>query len=247
MAASFFVNLLGYIYPFAFLIIIDKVISNRGAATLDVIVVSLILFLAFEALLRGARHKALRRAVRDMDRSLLSRLIRHSLELPVSFYSRNTPVETLSRIEELQHLRRFLTNAVVFVFVDMVFVLAFLALMLNFSLTLSMIVLGSLPLYIAPAFGVMPTLRQWSSRTKGSRRESNEAVLDTFNGIETVKGMRREPAQEAFLTQRVDEAMSCDEDTQSLRDSMTQYNQFVNRLANAGLLCSAPPWSWTDN
>ena len=81
----------------------------------------------------AARHKALRHAVRDMDRSLLSRLIRHSLELPVSFYFRNTPVETLSRIEELQHLRRFLTNAVVFVFVDILFVLMFLALMLNFK------------------------------------------------------------------------------------------------------------------
>ncbi len=236
VAASFFVNLLGYIYPFAFLIIIDRVISNRGAATLDVIIVSLLFFLAFEAVLRGARHKALRHAVRDMDRTLLSRLVRHSLELPASFYLRNTAVETLSRIEELQHLRRFLTNAVVFVFVDIVFVLAFLALMLNFSLALSLIILCCLPLYIAPAFVVMPTLQQWTRRTKGSRREGNEAVLDTFNGIETVKGMHAEQAQEAFLTQRVGEAVSSEEDAQNLRESMTQYNQFVNRLGTAGLL-----------
>ena len=236
IAASFFVNLLGYIYPFAFLIIIDKVISNRGAATLDVIILSLLFFLAFEAVLRGARHKALRHAVRDMDRSLLSRLIRHSLELPASFYLRNTPVETLSRIEELQHLRRFLTNAVVFVFVDIFFVLVFLALMLNFSPTLSLIILACLPLYIAPAFLVMPTLQRRSHRTKGTRRESNEAVLDTFNAIETVKGMHEEHAQEAFLTRRVDDAVSSDEDTQNLRDTLTQYNQFVNRFATAGLL-----------
>ncbi len=236
VAASFFVNLLGYIYPFAFLIIIDKVISNRGAATLDVIILSLVFFLAFEAVLRGARHKALRHAVRDMDRTLLSKLIRHSLELPASFYLRNTAVETLSRIEELQHLRRFLTNAVVFVFVDMFFVLVFLGLMLNFSFTLSMVILACLPFYIAPAFVVMPTFRQWSRRSKGSRRESNEAVLDTFNGIETVKGMHEEQAQEAFLTQRVDEAVSSDEDAQNLRESMTQYNQFVNRFGTAGLL-----------
>ena len=236
VAASFFVNLLGYIYPFAFLIIIDRVLSNRGAATLDVIIVSLLFFLAFEAVLRGARHKALRRAVRDMDRALLSRLIRHSLELPVSFYLHNTAVETLSRIEELQHLRRFLTNAVVFVFVDVLFVLAFLALMLNFSLTLSMIVLACLPLYVAPAFVVMPTLQRRSRRSRSSRRDSNEAVLDTFNGIETVKGMHGEQAQEAFLTHRVDEAMSSEEDAQHLRESMTQYNQFVNRFGTAGLL-----------
>ena len=236
VAASFFINLLGYIYPFAFLIIIDKVISNRGAATLDVIIVGLLFFLAFEAVLRVARHKALRHAVRDMDRTLLSRLIRHSLELPASFYLRNTAVETLSRIEELQHLRRFITNAVVFVFVDVFFVLVFLGLMLNFSFTLSMIILACLPLYIAPAFVVMPTFQRWSRRTKGSRRESNEAVLDTFNGIETVKGMHEEQAQEAFLAQRVDETVSSEEDTQNLRESMTQYNQFVNRFGTAGLL-----------
>lgn len=236
VAASFFVNLLGYIYPFAFLIIIDKVLSNRGAATLDVIILSLLFFLAFEAVLRVVRHKALRRSVRDMDRSLLSRLVRHSLELPVSFYLRNTPVETLSRIEELRHLRRFLTNAVVFVFVDILFMLVFLVLMLHFSLTLALVVLACLPLYAAPAFLVMPTLQQRSRKTKSSRREGNEAVLDTFHGIETVKGMNEEPAQETFLTQRVGEAASSDEDTEDLRDSMTQYNQFVNRFATAGLL-----------
>jgi len=236
IAASFFVNLLGYLYPFAFLIIIDKVISNRGAATLDVIIVSLLLFLAFEAILRIARHKALRHTVRDMDRSLLSRLIRHFLELPASFYLRSTPVETLSRIDELQHLRRFLTNAVVFVFVDVIFVLVLLVLMLNFSVTLSLIVLASLPFYIVPAFAVLPTLQKWTRRTKGSRQESNEAVLDTVRGIETVKGMREEQAQEAFLIQRVDAAVSSEEDTQTLRESTAQYNQFVNRFANAGLL-----------
>ncbi len=236
VAASFFVNLLGYLYPFAFLIIIDKVLSNRGAATLDVIIVSLLFFLLFEAVLRAARHRALRGAVREMDRTLLSRLIRHSLELPASFYLRNTPVETLSRIEELQQLRRFLTNAVVFVFVDILFVLVFLALMLHFSLTLSMVILASLPLYIAPAFVVMPTLRRWSRRTRGSRRESNEAVLDTFTGIETVKGMNEVKAQEAFLVDQVDAAIASEEDTQDLRESMTQYNQFVNRFATAGLL-----------
>lgn len=236
VAASFFVNLLGYIYPFAFLIIIDKVISNRGAATLDVIILSLLFFLAFEAVLRVARHRALRHAVRDMDRTLLSRLIRHSLELPASFYLQNTAVETLSRIDELQHLRRFLTNAVVFVLVDIFFVLLFLGLMLNFSFTLSLVILACLPLYIAPALVVMPTLRQWSRRTRDSRREGNEAVLDTFNGIETVKGMHEEQTQEAFLAERVDEAVSSDEDTQNLRESMTQYNQFVNRLGTAGLL-----------
>ena len=236
IAASFFVNLLGYLYPFAFLIIIDKVISNRGAATLDVIIVSLLFFLAFEAILRVARHKALRHAVQDMDRSLLSRLIRHSLELPASFYLRNTPVDTLSRIEELQHLRRFLTNAVVFVLVDVIFVLVFLALMVNFSLALSLIMLASLPFYIAPAFALLPTLQKWTQRSRGSRRESNEAVLDTVGGMETVKGMHEEQAQEAFLTQQVDAAVSSEEDTQTLRETTAQYNQFVNRIANAALL-----------
>ena len=48
--------------------------------------------------------------------------------------------------------------------------------------------------------------------------------------------MNGEQAQEAFLTRRVDEAMSSDEDAQNLRDSMTQYNQFVNRAGTAGLL-----------
>ena len=236
VATSFFISLLGFVYPLVFLIVIDKVVSNRGTATLDVLIGSLLFFLAFEAVLRGTRHKVLRHAIRNMDRSLLSRLVRHALDLPAAFHLRNSPVETLSRIEELRHLRRFLTNAVVFVFVDVVFVFLFLALMLNFSPELALIVLASLPLYIAPAFALMPTLRRKRRRTRMTRRDSNEAVLDTFNGIDTVKGMHAEHPQEGFLVHRLDEAMSSEEDTQDQRATMTQYNQFVNRLAIAGLL-----------
>ena len=115
VATSFFISLLGFVYPLVFLIVIDKVVSSRGTATLDVLIGGLLFFLAFEAVLRGARHKVLRHVVRNVDRSLLSRLIRHALDLPASFHLRNSAVETLSRIEELRHLRRFLTNAVVFV------------------------------------------------------------------------------------------------------------------------------------
>ena len=236
VAASFLVSLLGFVYPLVFLIVIDKVVANGGAATLDVLVGGLLFFLAFEALLRAARHRVLRHAVRGMDRSLLARLVRHSLELPTSFHQRSTAVDTLARVEDLRHLRKFLTDAVVFVFVDILFVFAFLALMLNFSPALSLIVLASLPLYIAPAFVVIPALRRRRRRLRGTRRDSNEAVLDTFNGIATIKGMRAEHAQEAFLTRRIDEAMSSEEDSQDLRASMTQYNQFVNRAAIAGLL-----------
>ena len=236
VAASFLISLLGFVYPLVFLIVIDKVISSRGTATLDVLVGSLLFFLAFEAVLRGARHRVLRHAVRDVDRSLLSRLVRHALELPASFHMRNTAVETLSRIEELRHLRRFLTNAVVFVFVDILFVFVFLALMLNFSPALALVVLASLPLYVAPAFVMMPALRRRRRRTRMTRREGNEAVLDTFHGIDTVKGMRAEHPQEGFLVRRLHDAISSEEDSNDLRASMAQYNQFVNRLAIAGLL-----------
>ena len=236
VATSLFISLLGFVYPLVFLIVIDKVVSSRGTATLDVLIGSLLLFLAVEAVLRGARHKVLRHAVRNIDRSLLSRLIRHALDLPVSFHLRNSAVETLSRVEELRHLRRFLTNAVVFVFVDILFVFLFLGLMLNFSPALALIVLASLPLYVAPAFVMMPALRRKRRRTRTTRRDGNEAVLDTFNGIDTVKGMHAEHPQEGFLVRRLDDAISAEEDSEDLRASLTQYNQFVNRLAIAGLL-----------
>ena len=236
VATSFFISLLGFVYPLVFLIVIDKVVSSRGTATLDVLIGGLLFFLAFEAALRGLRHKVLRHAVRNIDRSLLSRLIRHALDLPVSFHLRNSAVETLSRIEELRHLRRFLTNAVVFVFVDILFVFLFLGLMLNFSPALALIVVASLPLYVAPAFVMMPALRRKRRRTRTTRRDGNEAVLDTFNGIDTVKGMHAEHPQEGFLVRRLDDAISAEEDSEDLRASLTQYSQFVNRLAIAGLL-----------
>ena len=61
-------------------------------------------------------------------------------------------------------------------------------------------------------------------------------MLDTFNGIETVKGMHTEHAHEVFLSRRLDLSASRDEDSQALREAVTQYNQFVNKITTAGLL-----------
>ena len=81
----------------------------------------------------------------------------------MSFYLENTAVDTLSKTEEIRGLRRFLTGAVVYVFVDVFFVAMFLALMFNFSLVLSLVVLASLPFYLSPAFLVMPSVRRGAS------------------------------------------------------------------------------------
>ncbi|WP_266171405.1 type I secretion system permease/ATPase [Dyella subtropica] len=193
LLVSFFLQLLGLITPLFFQVVMDKVLVHRGLTTLDVIAVGLLLCLTFESILSGLRTYVFAHTTSRIDVELGARLFRHLLSLPLAYFQARRVGDSVARIRELENIRNFLTGNAITLVMDVLFSFVFIAVMLCYSGWLTLAVVASLPLYAFLSFTLTPALRA-RLREKFNRGAENQAFLvETINGIDTVKAMAVEP------------------------------------------------------
>ena len=97
-------------------------------------------------------------------------------------------------MRELENIRSFLTGNALTLMLDVAFSIIFVAVMFAYSVPLTLIVLISMPLYVALSLLVVPVLRGRLNE-KFARGAENQALLvETITAIQTVKANALEPA-----------------------------------------------------
>ena len=86
LAASFFLQLFALASPLFFQVVIDKVLVHHSLATLELLVVGLILISIFETILEVLRNYLFAHTTNRIDVELGARLFRHLLALPVAYF-----------------------------------------------------------------------------------------------------------------------------------------------------------------
>ena len=192
-ASSFFLQLFALVTPLFFQVVIDKVLVHRGLTTLDVLVIGLVAITLFEVVLGGLRTYIFSHTASRIDVELGARLFRHLLALPISYFEARQVGQTVARVRELENIRDFLTSSAVTVVLDLFFTFVFLAVMYYFSPTLTWIVLGAIPFYVALSVGITAPLRR-RIEERFQRGAANQAFLvESVSGVETLKAMAVEP------------------------------------------------------
>jgi subfamily B ATP-binding cassette protein HlyB/CyaB len=100
--ASFFIQLFALITPLFFQVVIDKVLVHRGLTTLDVLAFGLLVVSFFEVVLSGLRTYVFSHTTNRVDVELGSRLFRHLLALPISYFEARRVGDTVARVRELE-------------------------------------------------------------------------------------------------------------------------------------------------
>lgn len=190
---SFFLQLFALVSPIFFQVVMDKVLVHRGLTTLDVLVIGLVVVVVFESLLNGLRTYVFSHTTSRIDVELGARLFRHLLQLPLAYFQARRVGDSVARVRELENIRSFLTGNALTVVLDVFFSVVFIAVMLFYSVPLTLIVLASLPLYFGLSLFVVPILRRRLD-VKFARGAENQALLvETVTGIQTVKASALEP------------------------------------------------------
>lgn len=193
LLVSFALQLFALVSPLFFQVVMDKVLVHKALTTLDVLVTGLVIVVVFESVLSAVRSYVLSHTTSRIDVELGARLFRHLLALPLAYFQARRVGDSVARVRELENIRAFLTGNALTVLLDLLFVLVFLAVMALYSLPLTLIVLASLPLYLAVGLAVTPVLRRRLD-TQFARGAENQAMLvETVTGIQTLKAAALEP------------------------------------------------------
>ena len=233
---SFMLQLFGLVSPLFFQVVMDKVLVHRGMTTLDVLVIGLVVVVVFESLLNGLRSYVFSHTTSRIDVELGARLFRHLVALPLAYFQARRVGDSVARVRELENIRSFLTGSALTVVLDVLFSVIFIAIMLFYSVPLTLIVLVSLPLYFGLSLAVVPLLRRRLDEKFARGAENQSMLVEAVTGIQTVKASALEPAFSRRWDNQLAAYVSASFKTQNLASWAHEGVNLIGKLVNAATL-----------
>jgi len=236
LVASLFVQLFALITPLFFQIVIDKVLVHKGLSTLVVIIVGLIAIGLFDVTLQYLRSYALSHTTSRIDVELGSRVFDHLLRLPLSYFETRPTGQTVARVREVETIRNFLTGQGLSSVIDLLFAIVFVAVMFLYSTALALIVLASVPLYLLIAFLVRPALRQKINERFNTGAASQQFLVESVFGMQTLKAAAVEPILRNEWDDRLAAYVKTSFQAVILSNLGQNAFQYVNKVTTAAVL-----------
>lgn len=233
---SFMLQLFALVSPLFFQVVMDKVLVHRGLTTLDVLVIGLVVVVLFESVLNGLRAYVFSHTTSRIDVELGARLFRHLVQLPLAYFQARRVGDSVARVRELENIRSFLTGNALTVVLDVLFSVIFIAVMLFYSVPLTLIVLVSLPLYFGLSLAVVPILRQRLDVKFARGAENQSMLVETITGIQTVKASALEPSFGKRWDNQLAAYVSASFKTQNLATWAHEGINLIGKLVNAATL-----------
>jgi len=236
LAASFFLQLFALVSPLFFQVVIDKVLVHRSLSTLDVLIIGLVVISLFETLLGIFRTYLFAHTTNRIDVELGARLFRHLLALPMAYFQARRVGDSVARVRELENIRNFITSSSLTLVVDLLFTSVFLAVMFAYSPSMSLVVLGSFPFYIAISAAATPLFRCRLDEKFRRGAENQAFLVESVSGIETLKAMAIEPQMQRRWEEQLAGYVSASFRVTSLGNTASQLVQFVSKAVTAAIL-----------
>ena len=233
---SLVLQLIGLATPMFFQVVMDKVLVNHAMKTLNVIAIGLIAATLFEAALTGIRTAVFANTSSKIDVELGSRLFFHLLALPISYFQARRAGDSVARIRELENIRSFLTSNAMSLLLDIAFSFVFLAVMLWYSVTLTLIVLASIPAYLVLSLVFTPILRTKLNDKFNKGAENQSFLVETLTGMDTLKSLAVEPRWQQRWDRQLAAYVSAGVSTANISLVASGGVSLVSKLVTAGIM-----------
>lgn len=196
-------RLIGLVEPFIFQVIIDRILPFQREASLIVVVAifaAVSLFqMGFEVLSSLLGILTANKVTREFG----SRIFDHLFKLPFSHFRKWSVGETMARVSETDTIRNFLVGTTTGVFLDLLFVVIYIGVLLSLSVPLTMIVLIALPLQALVYFAFGPFLRQRLRVQFDAGAKHQTQMVENISGIAAVKAL----GAEGKMLERLDQTL----------------------------------------
>lgn len=236
LLASLAIQLLALATPLFTQVVIDKVVVHRTQSTLIALMTGMIAIAFFTGVLSWLRQYLVLHTGNRVDAVLGSAVFERLLKLPpMYFHYRPTGVIT-ARLGGIESIREFIASAAVTLILDIPFVLIFLAIMVYYSVQLTLVVcalllfITVLSLLVAPAF-------QKLLQAQFLLSARNQAyVTEVVSANDTVKSLQLEPVVGQTYRQYLASYLNACFATRQLSNTYGAFAQFTEQLSTIAVL-----------
>jgi subfamily B ATP-binding cassette protein HlyB/CyaB len=236
LLASLFVQLFALITPLFFQVVIDKVLVHNSGATLDIVVFGMISIGFFDVVLQYLRAYALSHTASRLDVELGRKIFDHLLKLPLSYFETRPTGQTIARVREVEVIRNFLTGQGLTSLIDIVFALVFVSVLALYSFELTLIILCSIPFYLAVVALFKPLLRRRIKERFQRNAANTQFLVESVVGIQTLKATAVEPLIRTQWEEKLAAYVKSAFRTTTLGNAGQNVVQYINKVTTAMVL-----------
>jgi subfamily B ATP-binding cassette protein HlyB/CyaB len=217
-------------------VIIDKVLMHKSLSTLHVLGIGMAGLIVFEAVTNTLRGYMLAHTSARLDAGLSSDLFRHLLSLPIRYFEQRQAGDTLARTRELENIRGFFTGGALTTLVDGLFIGIFIAVMLLYSIKLTIVTLIGLPVLALVTLVAQPIFAR-ALRTKFDRSaEAGSFMVESIQGIHTLKSLALAPMWQRKWDLLAARQVAAGFDVGKLGNAAQSISQAVQRMLTLAVL-----------
>jgi ATP-binding cassette subfamily B protein len=233
---SLLIQVFGLVTPLFTQIILDRVVTQKSFATLNVFAIGLVLFSVWRVGLATVRQYLLDFFSNRLDVTLISGFISHTLLLPITFFESRQVGDIITRVQENQKIQRFLVRQAVSTWLDSLMAIVYLGLMLYYNWRLTLFVVGLIPPIVLLTLGATPFLRRISREIFSEASEQNSLLVEMLTGIDTVKASAAEREVRWRWEDRLTSTVNVQFRGQKLVNGLQGMGGLINSIGSAALL-----------
>lgn len=173
----------------------DRVMMHHAINTFTALCIGLAVLVAFEAAFTALRRTLLLHLITRIDVKMETYIFDRLLRLPVDFFEKNPVGFITHKLGEAYRIRDFLTNQLFGTALDSLCLVFFVPVMLMFSVPLALVVLACSGLICAWTAVMLPAYRRRMTALITAQAVRGSFLVQTLNGIRTVKSLALEPRQ----------------------------------------------------
>ena len=229
LMASLFLQLFGLITPLFFQVVMDKVLVHKALTTLDVLAIGFLAASVFEVILGGLRNYLFSHTTTRVDVELGARLFNHLTSLPLAWFQARQAGQSVARVRELDTLRNFITSTALTLVIDLGFTFVYFGVMWYYSPALTLVVLGSIPLYVILSLVITPVLKHRLDMKFQYGAANQSFLVEAVTGVETIKSLAVEPQMQRRWENMLAHYVNANFRTQNLGQMAGQTAQFIQK------------------
>jgi ATP-binding cassette subfamily B protein RaxB len=185
------------ISPLFIQLITDDVVITKDFPLLYVLSIGFGLVMLAEMAANYARSWIIMHLSNSLNIELVANLIHHLLKLPMDYFEKRHMGDIISRFESISTIQEKISTDFVVAIVDGIMIIITLIMMMIYSITLTLIVIGGLSLYIIMRLIFYPAMRYNTQQSIVTAAKEQTTFMETIRAILPVKIFGKELVRES--------------------------------------------------
>ncbi len=186
---SIFMTILNIGNSFYLKILIDNMIITKSLHNLYLIFILFIFIIIIKCLTDLFRKNILIYLNRHIDTTVFNDIFKHLMVLPYSYYKTRTTGEIINRINDLNHIKEFISRIVLGIFIDIILIIIVGIVLFFINQTLFIISIILAIIYIGISIFYNPILDKYINEIKQQEAKVSSYLVESINSFETIKGL----------------------------------------------------------